>query len=76
MKHQRMVIRIDKFTDEDQVPLYALTPIGASEVGTALSVLCDAVIHRRGGLRLPDDVAAAARDMWKVLDRYKTTVPQ
>jgi hypothetical protein len=71
-----MVIRIDKFTDEDQVPLYSVTPVDASEVGTALSCLCDAAIHRRGGLQLPDDVVAAARDLWKVLDRYKTTVPQ
>lgn len=75
VKHERMVLRIDKFSD-DHVPLYAVIPFDAAEVGSALSILCDLVVHKRGGLTLPLDVQAAARVLAEILDKYKTTVPQ
>ncbi len=75
VKHERMVVRIDKFTD-DHVPLYGVIPADAGAVGSALSILCDLVVQQRGGLTLPLDVQAAARVLGEVLDKYKTAVPQ
>lgn len=75
MKFERLVIRIEKYVDAHGVPQYVTATSHPADIGTALSVLCDAITAGRVAT-FPPDIVEPARALGNVLARYHTGGPR